>query len=104
MDNQGNFLQQNLKITPDQLMKIVCFIQNPATSVVQKLDGIELSASKAGEAGEVPIAPPPPPLCKAAEAGEAETSMMLWTIEQAVQEVVKNKSQIRYQKYLAKQF
>ena len=55
MDNQGNFLQQNLKITPDQLMKIVQFIQNPAMSVVQKLDAIELSASKAGEAGKVPI-------------------------------------------------
>ena len=58
MDSQGNFLQQNLKITPDQLMKIVCFIQNPATSVVQKLDAIELSASKAGEAGKMPITPP----------------------------------------------
>ena len=49
MDNQGHFLQQNLKITPDQLMKIVRFIQNPATSVVQKLDAIELSASKVVE-------------------------------------------------------
>ena len=81
MDNQGNFLQQNLKITPDQLMKIVCFIQNPATSVVQKLDTIKLSANKVGEAGKVPITPPPPPLCKASEAGEAETSMKLQTIE-----------------------
>ena len=57
MNNQGNFLQQNLKITPDQLIKIVCFIHNPATSVVQKLDAIKLSASKAGEAGIVPITP-----------------------------------------------
>ena len=73
MDNQGNFLQQNLKITPDQLIKIVCFIQNPATSVVQKLDAIKLSASKVGELGKVPITPPPPPLCKTTGAGEAET-------------------------------
>ena len=80
-DNQGNFMQQNLKITPDQLKKIVHFIQNPATSVVQKFDAIELSASKVGEAGKVPITPPPPPLCKAAEAADGETSMTLRTIE-----------------------
>ena len=77
MDSQGNFLQQNLKITPDQLMKIICFIQNPATSVVQKLDAIELSASKMSETGKVPTALPLPPLCKTVEAGEAETLMTL---------------------------
>ena len=80
-DSQGNFLQQNLKITPDQLMKIVHFIQNPATSLVQKLDAIELSVSKVGEAEEVPITPPPPPLHKTAEAREAETLLTLWSIE-----------------------
>ena len=72
-DGQGNFLQQNLKITPDQLMKIVHFIQNPYTSVTQKLDAIELSVSKASETGKVPVAPPLPLVHKTAAAEEAKT-------------------------------
>ena len=76
-EGQGIFLQQNFKITPGQLMKIVHFIQNPATSVTQKLDAIELSVSKASETGKVPVARPPPLLHKTAEVEEAETSMTL---------------------------
>ena len=104
-DNKGNFVQQNLKIMPEQLMKVVHFIQNPATSVMQKLDAIKLTTDKINEKGKTPSVPLPPPQCKLAGNGEAKTSVTLQTIECAVQGLAKDKSHIRrYQKYLAEQF
>ena len=86
-------------------MKVVRFIQNPATSVAQKLDTIELTTNKTSEQGKAPSAPLPPPLHKLAGVEEAETLVALQTIQRTVQKVAKDKSQIRiYQKYLAEQF